>query len=434
MKTKIVIYAGYLYDGLSLRKDVTVEIENGKIASIRDGFVEVENAYVIEKKDGFVFPAFINTHTHSAMTGMRGLADDLPLMEWLNKYIFPVELKLVDSEFIDTFFPLALVEMIHSGVSTFADMYFFQDRAASWVKKSGLRAVLAEGVIDFGTPNQKDVKDQLSYTEDFMRSFKGDENIIPAIGPHAPYTCSPELLKKSWDLAEKYDVPYMIHISETEAEVEMVIKKYGKRPVEHLDVLGVLSERTVGAHCIHLDANEIRIFKEKKVGVSHNPQSNMKLASGIAPIKHYLSEKIKVSIGTDGVASNNNLDFIEELRTASLLQKVNSKDPTALSAEETLKLGTFYGAQVLGLKEVGRIEEGFWADIAILNLSSANLTPVYNPLSHLIYAANTRDIDTLLVMGRIIMEDGVIKTIDEEEIKEKARRYSKKIKELVNED
>ncbi len=431
MKEKIVIYAGYIYNGTELKENVTLEISDGKITSIKEGFSEVGDAYLLDKREHFVFPAFINTHTHSAMTGMRGLADDLPLMEWLNKYIFPVELKLVDREFINTFFPLALVEMIHSGISTFADMYFFQDEAALWVKKAGLRAVLAEGVIDFGTPNKKEVKEQLAYTEDFIKSFREDENVIPAIGPHAPYTCSPELLKKSWEIAEKYDVPYLIHVSETQAEVDMVLEKYGKRPVEHLDSLGVLGERVISAHSVHLSPSEKEIFKEKKVGVSHNPQSNMKLASGIAPIKEYLEKGIKVSVGTDGVASNNNLDFIDELRTASLLQKISTNDPTALSAEETLRIGTIGGAHVLRLKNVGRIEEGYWADIAILDLSSANLTPVYNPISHLIYAASAHDIDTLIVMGKIIMENREIKTLDEGEIKKKARMYSNKIKELV---
>ncbi len=433
MMSNIAIYAGYLYDGDVLKENVTIEIENGKIKAVRDGFIPVKDAYIIDKKDHFLFPAFVNTHTHSAMTGMRGLADDLPLMDWLNKYIFPVELKLVNREFINTFFPLALVEMIHSGISTFADMYFFQDEAANWVKKSGLRAVLAEGVIDFGTPNQKFVEDQLAYTEDFIRTFKGDDNVIPAVGPHAPYTCSPELLKKSWEIAEKYDVPYLIHIAETRTEVEMVLNKYGKRPVEHLNSLGVLGNRVVSAHSVYLNSEEIKIFRERGVGVSHNPQSNMKLASGIAPVKKYLEEGIKVSVGTDGAASNNNLDFIDELRAASLLQKVTTGDPTALSAEETLQIGTFMGAQVLGLEGVGKIKEGYWADMAVLNLSSANLIPVYNPVSHLIYAASAKDIDTLIVMGKIIMENGIIKTLNEQEIKEKAKIYSKKIRELINE-
>ncbi len=433
MSTKIALYVGYLFDGETLLNDVTVTIENGKIRDIKKGFLKLDEYEIIDKKEHFAFPAFINTHTHSAMTGMRGLADDLPLMEWLNKYIFPVELKLVDRDFINTFFPLALVEMIHSGIGTFADMYFFQDEAASWVKKAGLRAVLAEGVIDFGTPNKKSVGEQLAYVRDFIEDFKGDKNVIPAIGPHAPYTCSPDLLKESWEMAEKYDVPYLIHVSETQDEVNMVLEKYGKRPVVHLKDIGVLGSRVVSAHSVHLNQEEMEIFKEFGVGVSHNPQSNMKLASGIAPIKKYVELGIKVSIGTDGVASNNNLDYIEELRTASFLQKVSTNDPTALSATLTLKIGTKGGAEVLGLENVGEIKPGYSADIAILNLSASNLVPVYNPISHLIYAASAQNIDTLIVRGKVIMEDFEIKTLDEEAIKEKAKRYSEKIKELVNE-
>ena len=433
MSKKILLYAGYLYDGDELKEHVTIEIQNGKIKGIHNGFIEDDDAYIEDKREHFVFPAFVNTHTHSAMTGMRGLADDLPLMDWLNKYIFPVELKLVNREFINTFFPLALVEMIHSGISTFADMYFFQDEAAKWVKKAGMRAVLAEGVIDFGTPNKKEVKEQLAYTEDFIKNYKGDEHVIPSVGPHAPYTCSPELLKKSWDIAEKYDVPYLIHVSETQDEVDIIKKRYGMRPVEHLNNLGVLGKRVVSAHSVHLNEREMAIFKEKGVAVSHNPQSNMKLASGIAPIKKYLDMGILVSLGTDGAASNNNLDFIDELRTASLLQKVSLSDPTALSAKECLKMGTEEGAKALGLVDVGKIKEGYVADIAVLDLSSASLTPVYNPISHLVYAASAHDIDTLIVMGEVIMENKKIKTLDEEEIKEKARKYSKKIKDLINE-
>lgn len=433
MSTKIALYAGYLFDGETLLKDVTVTIENGKIRDIKNGFLQLDGYEIIDKKEHFAFPAFINTHTHSAMTGMRGLADDLPLMEWLNKYIFPVELKLVDRDFINTFFPLALVEMIHSGIGTFADMYFFQDEAASWVKKAGLRAVLAEGVIDFGTPNKKSVSEQLAYVKGFIEDFKGDENVIPAIGPHAPYTCSPDLLKKSWEIAEKYDVPYLIHVSETQDEVNMVLEKYGKRPVVHLKDVGVLGSRVVSAHSVHLSEEEMEIFKELGVGVSHNPQSNMKLASGIAPIKKYIELGIKVSIGTDGVASNNNLDYIDELRTASFLQKVSTNDPTALSATLTLQIGTKGGAEVLGLESVGEVKPGYSADIAILNLSASNLVPVYNPISHLIYAASAQNIDTLIVRGNVIMENFEIKTLDEDVVKEKAKRYSQKIKELVNE-
>ncbi len=430
---RIALYAGYLFDGDDVHENVTILIENERIKKVEKGFVELEGYEVIDKREHFAFPAFVDTHTHSAMTGMRGLADDLPLMEWLNKYIFPVELKLVDRDFINTFFPLALLEMIHSGIGTFADMYFFQDEAALWVKKAGLRAVLAEGVIDFGTPNKKSIEDQLSFVENFIKDFREDENIIPAIGPHAPYTCSPELLRKSWNIAEKYDVPYLIHIAETKDEVDIVMKKYGKRPVQHLMDIGVLGSRVVSAHSIHLSEDEMKIFKEKQVGVSHNPQSNMKLASGIAPIKKYMELGIKVSVGTDGVASNNNLDFIDELRAASLLQKVSTGDPTALSAIDALKIGTKGGAEVLGIKDIGEIKEGFIADIAVLNLSSVNLVPVYNPVSHLIYAASAQNIDTLVVKGKVIMEDFEVKTLDEEEIKEKAKKYSQKIKELVNE-
>ena len=433
MSRKIALYAGYLFDGEKLSKDVTVLIEGEKVTKVEEGFIKPDGYEIIDKKEHFAFPAFVDTHTHSAMTGMRGLADDLPLMEWLNKYIFPVELKLVDRDFINTFFPLALVEMIHSGIGTFADMYFFQDEAALWVKKAGLRAVLAEGVIDFGTPNKKSVEEQLSFVEEFIKNFKKDDNVIPAIGPHAPYTCSPELLKKSWEIAEKYDVPYLIHVSETEDEVEIILKKYGKRPVIHLKDIGVLGPRVVSAHSVHLNDEEMEIFKEKEVGVSHNPQSNMKLASGVAPLKKYIDMGIKVSVGTDGTASNNNLDFIDELRSASLLQKVFTKDPTALPAEITLKIGTKGGAEVLGLRNVGEIKAGFSADIAVLNLSSSNLVPVYNPVSHLIYAASAQNIDTLIVKGKVIMEDFEIKTLDEYEIKEKAKRYSQKIKEVVNE-
>ncbi len=429
----IIVRADYIWTGSRLIENGVISVKDGKIESILTAGDMEYTGHEIGGHFRFAMPAFINTHTHSAMTGMRGVADDLPLMKWLREYIFPIESSFVNRDFIKTFFPLALIEMIHSGIGTFADMYFFQQDAAVILKESGLRGVLGEGLSDYGTPNQKSPRDQLAYTEAFISNWASDAHVIPAVAPHAPYTCGADLLKKAGELSLKYHIPYLIHIAETEDEVESIRKEHGKSPVLYLDSIGVLNEFVVSAHSVYLTDEERNVFKQKNVGVSHNIESNLKLASGIAPIADYLEHGIKVSFGTDGAASNNNLDFIEEMRTASFAQKISSKNPSILGAEQALKIATHGGASVLNIEHVtGTLDVGKSADIVIFNMRKPHLLPLYNPVSQVVYAANAGDVESLIVMGKVIMENGEVKTLDEEKIIKNAITKGKKIKEYFD--
>ncbi|RKX65771.1 hypothetical protein DRP44_05555, partial [candidate division TA06 bacterium] len=327
-----------------------IVIEGGKIIDVGDEFsvtAKYKDAETIDAGGGIVVPGFIDTHTHSAMTLFRGMADDLPLMDWLNNHIFPAESKFVNREFVRDGALIAAAEMIHSGITTFLDMYFFQNEAAKVFKMAGMRAFLSEGLINFPTPDMKSPIDAFDYVSNFIENWLNDDLISPAVAAHAPYTCSDELLVKSRELADKYNIVFNIHLSETENEVETILKEKGKRPTHYLNELGILKKKTVLAHCVHINEEEAQLIKASGASVAHNPQSNMKLASGIAPINMFRSMGINVTIGTDGVCSNNNLDILEEGREAALLSKVNEKDPTVLDDEYILKCLTINGAKAL---------------------------------------------------------------------------------------
>jgi len=417
MFKKVLIKARYIIkDSRDYLENAYILMENGEIKEIGPssniGNIE-ENTEVYDFGDSIVFPGFINTHTHAAMVGMRGMADDLPLKDWLEKYIWPTELKLVNREFIRKTIPLALAEMISSGTTTFVDMYFFEDLTAEMVKSAGLRAVLGEGIIDGPTPAFKSPKETFDFVESFFKNYEKDDFIFPSVAPHAPYSTGKETLLKSRELADKYGMPILIHVAETEWELKEITSRYGYPPFEYLERIGFLCDRVISAHSVWVQDHEFQIIKEKGVHVSHNPESNAKLASGIAPITKFLKYGINVTLGTDGACSNNNLDIIEEMRTASLLQKVKDMNPESLNAREIFKIATENGARAIGLAEkLGRLEKGMWADLAVISLRVPHLQPTFDPYSHIVYSAKASDVKAVMVNGEFLYLNGEFKTID----------------------
>ena len=410
-----------------------VLIEEGVIKKLgsRDEIL-IEDIDLVVDGNLIIMPGFINTHTHAAMVGFRGLADDLPLMDWLNNYIWPMEKRMVNREFIRTFVELACLEMLLSGTTTFADMYFFQEDAAAVIDKVGMRAVLAEGVIDFPTPNNPDPEKQIAYTENFIKNWLNHPLITPAIGPHAPYSTSPSVYRRSHEISQKYRVPLLTHVAETKAEIKQINERYGTTPVRHLRSIGVLSELTVAAHCVYLDDEDINIMAESKSGIAHCPESNMKLASGIARVHEYLERGVKVGLATDGASSNNDLDMIGEMRTTALLHKVSTGDPTIMPAEKVLYIATLGAAEVVGLQDkVGSLEPGKEADIITIDLDSPHLMPVFDPISHVVYAAKGSDIRDVFIKGNPVVLNREPQTIDVERLFSRVKSFNEKMRNLT---
>jgi 5-methylthioadenosine/S-adenosylhomocysteine deaminase len=361
-----------------------------------------------------VLPGLVNAHTHAAMTLFRGYADDLPLMEWLKEKIWPLEAKLTkDDIYWGTL--LCCLEMIKSGTTTFADMYFHMNQVAQAVEKIGMRASLSWGLIE--SPPSSTVG--LTLSQRFANKWHGaaHNRITVMLGPHAPYTCSPDFLKKVIKLAQKLKVGIHIHLAETAQEIEDIKRDYGTTPVQLMEEIKMFEVPVAAAHCVHLSEEDIAVLAAKRVGVVHNPESNMKLASGIAPVKKMLTAGCLVSLGTDGAASNNNQNMWEEMHSAALLQKVANNDPTALPAYQVLTLATVNGAEVLGLgREIGLLKKGYKADIILVNLQKPHLYPHHDLFAHLIYAAQGSDVETVIIDGQLIMENKQVLTVDEEEI------------------
>jgi len=365
------------------------------------------------------------------MSLFRGLADDLPLMEWLNNYIFPVEGKM-DADFVRVGTLLACAEMIMSGTTTFCDMYLFEEEVARAGKEAGMRSVVGEVIYDFPSPNYGILEKGFIYTEALIERWKKDPLVNIAVEPHSLFTCGKELLIKANDLALRRDVPLILHLSETKEEVEEIEKRFGKRPVQHLKDLGLLGSHLIVDHCVHINKSEIKLLAENDVCVVHNPESNMKLASGIAPIPEMIAKGITVGLGTDGCASNNNLDLFGEMDIAAKLHKVNNLDPTVMDAQTLIKMATIDGAKVLGLETItGSLEVGKSADLIVIDTNKPHLIPMYNPYSHLVYAASGHDVKHSIIDGRIVMEDRRLLTLDVEEIIERSKEKSKKVKEWV---
>jgi 5-methylthioadenosine/S-adenosylhomocysteine deaminase len=417
-------------------------IPNGAVAIEGTDIVAVDTADAIRRQFSgretvdaagqVVMPGLINTHTHAPMTLFRGLADDLALMDWLNNYIFPAEGKMVSPEFVRAGTRLAALEMIQSGTTTFADMYYFEEEVARETRAAGMRGVLGETVIQFPVADAKTPADALARAEVFIKEFKDDPLITPAVAPHALYTLDGPTLKAARDLSRRYNVPTLIHVAETRDEVKTAQERHATSPVAYLDSLGFLGPGVLAAHGVYVAESEMALLKEKGVGVSHNPESNMKLASGTAPVTAYLRAGVALGLGTDGAASNNDLDMFEAMRMASLLHKLQTNDPRAVSAQTAIDLATIGGARAMGMdKQIGSLERGKRADVIVVGMSAARQTPMYDPISHLVYVTRGDDVQTTIVNGKVLMRNRKMLTLDEGAILRDARAWAEKVKAAV---
>jgi 5-methylthioadenosine/S-adenosylhomocysteine deaminase len=386
-------------------------------------------ARTIDVAGNLVMPGLINSHNHCAMTLFRGLADDLPLQTWLQQRIFPAEAKFVSPEMVYWCTRLAAAEMILSGTTTVADGYFFEDDAARALKEAGLRGVAAQGVIDFPAPGVAEPAENLKVAARFIDRWRGDELIRPGVFCHSPYTCNAETIRQAKELARRTGCRFFIHVAETAAEVSQSRRQHGFSPVRYLDRLGVLDEGTVCVHCVWLDDDDIEIIRRSGAGVVSCPQSNMKLAAGIAPIDKLVAAAIPVGLGTDGCASNNRLDMFGEMAATAKLHKVNRLDPTLLPAGRVVAMATSGGATVLGLgEEIGTLAVGRRADLIIVDLAKPHLTPRYDADSLLAYAASGSDVKTSIVNGRVIMENYRLLTIDLAEVLARVNNLARQVR------
>jgi 5-methylthioadenosine/S-adenosylhomocysteine deaminase len=413
--------------------------EDGAVAIVADTIaavgprVEVERNYqsrqTIDARGRLVLPGFINAHTHVPMTLLRGLHDDVTLNDWLRKYIFPAEAKNVDEDFVRWGTRLAAAEQIRSGVTTFADMYYFEDAVAEETKSAGMRGVLGETFIDFPAPDNKNEAQMLAYTERFLQKWEGDPLIHAAPAPHSIYTCSQKTLQDAAALGRKYRAPILIHVAEMKKEWDDSEKQNGMSPVQYLYKLGVLGGDVVAAHCIFVDAADREILAQLHVGCVHNPSSNMMLASGVSPVPEMRASGVAVGLGTDGPAgSNNDLDLMEEMDLAAKLAKITKMDPLALNAKAVVEMATIDGAKALHMeKEIGSLEHGKKADLVLISLDEPNAVPMYDIYAQLAYALKASDVETVVIGGRIVMRDRKLLTVDEEHAMSKAREYRKKI-------
>jgi len=379
-----------------------------------------------------VLPGLINTHTHAPMVLYRGLADDLALSEWLENYIFPAEAKTVSPAFVRAGTRLAALEMIESGTTTYADMYYFEEEIAKETKAAGLRGVLGQTVIRFPVADAKTPAESLARAEAFIKAYKGDSLITPAVAPHAIYTLDADTLRAARDLSRRHNVPTLIHLAETQEESRNAEKEFKSSPVRYLDGLGFLGPGVLAAHGVWVSEPDIALLTMRGVGVSHNPESNMKLASGTAPVPAYLRADAAIGLGTDGAASNNDLDMFEAMRMASLLHKLQSGDPRAVAARVALEMATIRGARALGMAaQIGSIEPGKRADLILVDVSGARQTPMYDPVSHLVYVARGDDVRTTIVNGRILMRDRKVLTLNDADVLRDARTWAGKVRAAV---
>jgi 5-methylthioadenosine/S-adenosylhomocysteine deaminase len=386
----------------------------------------------ITAADEAVLPGLINTHTHAPMVMYRGLADDLALLDWLNKYIFPAEAKTVSPEMVRTGTRLAALEMIESGTTTFADMYYFEEEVARATREAGLRGVLGQTVIQFPVADAKTPADALARAEQFIKDFKDDPLIVPAVAPHAMYTNDAATLVAAANLGRRYGVPVLIHLAETEEEVRIVRQQHHLTPTGYLESIGFFGPRTLAAHGVWVTDEDIAVLKRRNVGVSHNPESNMKLASGAAPVVKYMKENVALGLGTDGAASNNDLDMFGAMRQASFLAKHTTHDPTAVSAQAALDLATVGGAKALGMDRLlGSLEAGKRADLIVVSFAAARQTPLYDPISHLIYTTRGDDVRTTVVNGRVLMRDRQVRTLDRAAVIADANKLAARVRAAV---
>jgi 5-methylthioadenosine/S-adenosylhomocysteine deaminase len=386
----------------------------------------------IDATGQLILPGLINTHTHAAMVLFRGLADDLALTEWLNKYIFPAEGKLVSPAFVRAGTRLAALEMIQSGTTTFTDMYYFEEEVANETKRAGLRGILGQTIIQFPVADAKTPADALVRADAFITAFKDDPLITPAVAPHALYTLDGPTLKAARDLSRRHNVPTLIHLAETRDEVQTAQERFKSSPVAYLDSLGFLGPGVLGAHGIWVSDADIAVLKMRGVGVSHNPESNMKLASGAAPVPAYIRADVNIGLGTDGAASNNDLDMFEAMRVAAFLHKHVTVDPRALSARTVLEMATIRGARALGQdKVIGSLEPKKHADLITVSVTGARQTPMYDPISHLAYVIKGDDVQNTIVNGKILMRGRKMMTLDEAAIIRDAQSWVDKVRAAI---
>jgi len=418
-------------------------LPNGAIA-VDDGVIvdigaapDLANRYSAERtlRPGprdIVIPGLVNGHGHAAMTLLRGVADDMALMDWLENYIFPAEAALVDADFVRAGTALAALEMIRGGTTTFADMYYYEDDVAWVVRDAGLRGVLGETILDMPTPDSATVDEALAYTEQFLQNWADHPRVTAAVAPHAPYTNSPETLRRAAELARRYNAPLLIHVAETRDELQQIRSQYGLSPVQYLDSVGFLGPDVLAAHSIWLDSADIATLAARGVGTVHNPESNMKLASGTMPIAALRDAGVAVGLGTDGPAANNDLDMFGAMLTTALLHKHMNEDPTAMPAAEVVAMATIEGARAMGMDDaIGSLEVGKRADLVIIDGSGANLVPRYDPYSHLTYAARAGDVRTTVVDGRVLFDAGVFTTLDANAVIAAARAAAARVREVV---
>ncbi len=403
---------------------LNVGIKDGKVVFVDKKEEPAKD--VINAGGKLLLPSFANMHTHISMTLLRGLGSDLPLMDWLQRVIWPLEGEFVSPEFVRDGALIGVAESILSGTTLLMDMYFFEEALAEVAKSAGVRVGLGFGILDFPTKVARTPKEYIQRAREFIKTFKGDELVFPVLCPHATYTCGPSTWQMVRELSEEEGVLIHTHAAETKEEVERVKEAYGKTPVMHLESLGLLSDKLLCAHMVWLSEEERELIKERGVKVLHCPESNLKLASGIAPIGDYVKRGIHVCLGTDGPASNDNLDMLEEMATMVKLQKGISLDAKALSASQALEIATYNGFSACGIK-AGRVEEGFEADLMLIDTDKPHLQPLYDPIAQVVYSAKSSDIDTVICKGRILMEKRELKTLDMDEVRHVARKWRERI-------
>jgi len=433
----IIISASWIFTSNSegeLLSDYSIVIEDNKIIDLvpqSKVFDEYVASDIYELTDHILIPGLINTHTHAAMSLFKGFSDDLPLQDWLSNHIWPAEKKFVSSSFVKDGSVLALAEMIKSGITTFNDMYFFPDATAEAAKELGVRGNIGLVVLDFPTNYAADPEDYLLKGFDFRDKWRNEELITTCIAPHAPYSVSDEAFTLINTFAEELNINIHTHLHETQWEINESIEKYGVTPVQRLNNLGIIGPSLMAAHCVHLNNQDIAILAKNKVNIIHNPSSNMKLGSGFSDTSKMLKQNLNISLGTDGSASNNRLDVMEEMRLAALLIKGSTQSPELLPAKEAIKMATINGAKALGLdSEIGSIEINKKADLVAINLNSIENQPVYNPLATLVYSSSRSDISYVWINGEIKLKDKNLVKIDEDRIIQLAKKWQRKLKKI----
>ena len=432
----IIIEGGTLLtmsEGEAPISNATIFIKGDTIVDIQTSCTKSQypdEAEIINAKNGIIMPGLVNSHSHTAMTIFRGLADDLPLKQWLFEKIFPAEAKYLNPETVYWGALLGCLEMIASGTTTVLDGYFFQDSTMLAFHQAGLRALIAQGVIDFPAPGVSNPKKNLKKGKEFIEKWFGFSDLItPGLFCHSPMTCSEKTLQNAMEISREFSLPLQIHLSETSEEVKEIINKTGQRPVHFLERLGLLNDDLIAAHAIHLDDREMELLSRRNVKIVHVPESNMKLSSGVARVSEMVRIGMIVGIGTDGAASNNNLDLFQEMDSTAKVGKVFTLDPINMDAGTVLKMATSWGAKILDIEDkTGSIQKGKKADIIVVDLRNPHLVPLYNPISNLVYSASGADVKDVIVNGKILMKDRTFRTLDQDEIIEKVTAISRKIR------